>query len=330
MIAHRIVFVASLAAVAFGALRSQGAEENAAPSLIKPTAVAGEFTDLVKQLDADQFADRQAASSELAKAGADAIPALIEASGSKSRETATRAVKILKQHFESDVEALKQAAKAALEKVAAGDNPVAVRQAKEALDPPKPAPAVPGGIQVFGGPIQIQIQAGGNGRNVRTRIINGVKEIEAEENGRKVKITEDPNNGIKIEIVEKKGGKETTKKVEAKDADDLKKKDPEAHKIYEEYSKRGGAIQIRGIQLQPGRALPIQPGQIRRLALPRIAGARKAAEGIEKAGEQIDEAIEKIKQAIENNNDADEIKQALEQLEQVKKQLEEAKEKLGG
>jgi uncharacterized protein YukE len=292
-------------------------------------APAIDLDSLVKQLDAEKFTDRQAASQKLIKAGAKAIEALRKAAAGDSREARTRAVEILKKHFEGDDDALKKAAMEALEKLAEGDKPIIARLAKGILKP-KPAPGQ-GGIRI--GPAQIQIQVqnvAGGGRQVRTKITNGVKEIEAEENGRKVKIVDDPNNGIKMEITEKKDGKETTRKIEAKDADDLKKKDAEAHKIYEQYSKNAGRIQIRGIQLQPGRAipLPIRPGGIRPLR--RIRDLRGAQDQIEKAAKELDEAVKQLKKAIEDGSQADELKKSVERLEQVRKDVQEAKEKLGG
>ena len=320
MLGHRTILAAVMAAGILQLSALCAADDNALAT--NPSSGAGDFSELVKQLDSAQFAERQSATEQLSKAGRDAIPALIKAAGSKSREVATRAVRILGQHFEN-VEPLKEVAKAALEKIAAGSNPVAARLAGGTLDPPKPPPVAPRLQVIRGGQIQIQIRAvAGNGRRIQTRIVNGVKHIEAEENGRKVKIVDDPNNGIKIEITEKKDGKETTKRFEAKDANDLKKQSPEAHKVYEQYTKQG--IQVRGLQLQPGRVLQIRPAQIRRLAIPRIA------EVIKQAGTELAEAIERIEKALENDGDADAIKKALEQLEQVKKRLDDVRAKLGG
>lgn len=305
-------------------------QEKGAPPLVQPAA---DFDALVKQLDADQFSDRQIASEKLLEAGADAIEVLRKAAAGDSREARTRALEILRKHFEGDIDSLQTAAQEALKKLAEGDQPAAARLAKQILEP-KPAGQAPGqgGLQIGPAQIQIQVQAvGGRNGNVRTRIVNGVKQIDAEENGRKVKIVDDPQNGIKMEITEKKNGKETTRKIEAKDADDLKKKDAEAHKIYEKYSKNAGGIQINGIQLQPGRAIPLQLRRAAIRPLQRINKIRDATEQIDKAAKDLDEAVEQLKKAIENDQARlDEVKRALERLEQVKKQVQEAKEKLGG
>lgn len=299
------------------------ADDEAAPPLLEPVT---DFDALIKQLDADQFADRQQASEKLAEAGLKAIEALQKAADSDSREASGRAVEILKRHFESEADALKAAAKAALEKIAQSDRPLASRLAKAALAP-KPEGQAPGVIQLVPGQIQIQVQAiAGNGRNVRTKITNGVKEIEAEENGQKVKIVDDPQNGIKLEITETKDGKETTRKVEAKNAEELKKQDPEAHKVYEKYSGQGG-IRIQGIQIQPG-VLPMRAAQLRPFR--RLGDMREAQEQLDKAGKELEGAVEQLQKAIENDRNPEELKKALERLEQVKKDVAAVKEKLGG
>ena len=90
---------------------------------------------------------------------------------------------------------------------------------------------------------------------------NGVKTIEAEENDRKVKITEDAAGGIKMDVTTTKNGKEVTDKYEAKNADDLKKKNGPAYDLYKQYSsgQRGGAIAFGGA-MGPG-FMPNVPGQ---------------------------------------------------------------------
>jgi len=290
--------------------------EDPAPTAdIKPTAPLSDaqVKELIQKLDAQKFGDRQSASQKLAEAGAAVIPALSEAAIDGTREMTVRSIDILKGHFQSSDAALKKSAEEALKKIADSQTPAAANRAKDALLPkPQPGANLPqfgnaGGIRVFGGNAQIQIQVqaiGGNGvKKISVKNNNGVKEIEAEENNRKIKINDDPNQGIKIEVTETKDGKETTRKVEAKDADDLKKKDAEAHKIYEQYSKGNGGIQINGIQIQGGgiqiqpgilpQPIPLQPGQFQ-LRPARLGGAdlRKRLEDNVK---RMEERLEKTK-----------------------------------
>ncbi len=275
---------------------------------------------VVKQLNAEKFADRQAATRQLSEMGKAALPALIQAAKNEDREISTRAIEILRKHFQSGDDDLKAAAKHALESLANGDHAAASRRAKDVLEPPAQNPnpfgRFPGGIQIRGGQIQLQIQAGGvqGARRVSVKVVNGVKDIEAEENGRKVKIHDDPNNGIKMEVTEKVNGKEETKKYEAKDADDLKKKHPEAHKIYEQYSK-GNGIQINAAQIQ---IQNIQPPKIQ--AIPQIPNAK---DGLERSKQGIEQAIERFKERAKEQGNEDRFKQIIENLEKQKQRLDE-------
>ena len=115
---------------------------------------------------------------------------------------------------------------------------------------------------------------------------------------------------------------------QAANAEELKKQDPEAHKIFEKYSGQGG-IQIQGFQIQPGAVpLPVRPLQVRPLR--RLADMREAQEQLDKASKDLDAAVEQLQKAIEGDRNPEELKKALERLEQVKKDVAGAKEKLGG
>lgn len=295
-----------------------------------------DVAELIQQLEANRFSKRQHASQQLLEAGKAAIPALAEAAMGESRETTSRAIEILKKHFQSNDEFTKAAAKAALEKIAQGTNGQAARAAEQALNPKKAEPPPPPGIQLLGVPgaqmqLQIQIQGafGGNGKRVTMHNLNGVKTIDAQDGNRKVKITDDPNNGIKMEITETKDGKDETKKYEAKNADELKKNHPDAHKLFEEYSKPGGGIQIGGIQLQPGfppGALPQLPG----LEIPGMLNQdaqRRIAEQLEKTQKLLDDAKQTAK-SLGDKSAANEVKKLLEQIDEAKQELEDAKAKL--
>lgn len=114
------------------------------------------------------------------------------------------------------------------------------------------------------------VRGAGNNIQVQMKNVNGNREIQVVENGRKVEISDTGGKNIKVRITETVNGKETTRTVEADDVDALKKKDAKAAELYEQYGGGnngikvlgGGAkIQIQGIQAIPGRVLPnrIQP-----------------------------------------------------------------------
>lgn len=166
---------------------------------------------------------------------------------------------------------------------------------------------------------------------------NGVKEIEAEENGRKVKITDDPAEGIKMEVTEKKDGKEATQKYAAKDAAELKTKHPEAHKLYEEYSQGGANIQIQGFAIPagaipPGAVPPGFPG------VPGVPGVARAArikllppDELKAVQEKVAAALKELEGAAKElgeGKNADEVKKGVEKVQAAKKLVEELQAQL--
>lgn len=346
-VAHGVLMFAAL--VAFVSADDEPSGNNPAPAKAEAevNSPPADVAELIQQLEANRFSKRQHASQKLLDAGKAAIPALAEAAMGEGRETTSRAIEILKKHFQSSDEATQAAAKTALEKIVQGTNGQAARAAEQALNPKKAEPPQPPGIQLRGVPgaqmqLQIQIQGalGGNGKRVTMHNLNGVKTIDAQDGNRKVKITDDPNNGIKMEVTETKDGKDETKKYEAKNADELKKNHPDAHKLFEEYSKPGGGIQIGGIQLQPG----INPvpeelfKQMQRGALPNIPGLeipgmlnqdaqRRLAEQLEKSQKLLDDAKQTAK-SLGEKSAADEVKKLLDLLDEAKQELDDAKAKL--
>jgi hypothetical protein len=292
---------------------------------------------LIQKLDSNRFADRKEGSQKLSALGKAAIEPLKAAAHSDSQEVGSRAIQILKQHLDSEDDEIKVLAKQALESLAEGDDAAAARAA-DALKPkaesPKPQKMFPGNLRLGGGNIQIQVQAiGGNGRNMRIKNVNGVKEIEAKENGTKVKITDDPVNGIKMEVTKNTNGKIETKKYEAKNAEELKKNEPEAHKLYEKYSKdQGIKIQMQGLQAG-GNILPLQmqPRQIPKGAAqpPRAFDPMRVAGELRSAREDLQKLIERSKQIDDDEGAKEQLDEVVEQLEASQEKLKQAMESLG-
>lgn len=314
------------------------AETKPEATAAKP-ATAEEIDKLMEQLDANRFSERQAAQQRLAEIGKAALPALEKGTEHVSREVAVRSLDILKGLFQGGDDTTKAAAKETLERLAKNNDGTLAKRAGEILSPPKPVPQLPPGLvpgRIGGARIQIQVVGGAGGNSKRSmKEVNGVKEIEAEENGKKVKIVDDPAKGIKLEVTETKDGKETTQKYEAKDAAELKTKHPEAHKLYEEYSKQPAGIQIRGFAVPgvvpPGAipAIPVfpgAPGGVKRIKIMRpddLEALKNSADG---ALKDLDAALKTLKDAKAGS---EELKKAKEQLEAAKKQVEELKAKLG-
>jgi hypothetical protein len=274
---------AALACIAALTFASQASAADDAPSAV-PTAEVGKrdvaeapIGQWIKDLDSDLFATRQAAAQKLKEAGLPAVGPVAEAAGGSSLEVTAQAVEILRHLMKSDQTPTREAAKAALEKLSKGDNSAA-SQAREALAPP-PAPQQQpqygikmrggfggGGIQIgIGGQIQA-VPGGGQVFRIQQRVAAGATTTEVDANGKKIKIEKDANGGIEMRVTEKVNGQDKTDTYKAKDADELKKKSPEAYKLYEKYGQQGQAGVILGnIQIQ-GIAVPI--GQIQGIAIP--------------------------------------------------------------
>ena len=258
----------------------RAAESAATPGLEQPPAVDAprtargdaEIRHWIEELDAPQFAKRQAASQQLYEAGLPAIAALQKAALEGSREVTMRAIDILKRHHRGTGAAQEPAA-AALQSLSQAPQAIVARAAQEALKPPvaalprnevqrrfaQPVPVapngLPGGIQIGNGGIQVQIQGRaqamgriGGVQRMQMQNINGNKKITVEQAGRKVLIEEQAAGPIKMEVTETKDGKEVTRKAEAKDADDLKKNHAELHKIYEEFSQPARILPMPGVR----------------------------------------------------------------------------------
>jgi hypothetical protein len=285
---------------------------------------------LVEQLGAAEFAERQEASRRLTEAGKAVFPQVEKAAESGSREVATRAVEVLKRHFTGGDLETKEAAKSALERLAKGGNPAAAQRANEALNP-QPAATIPqpgiGGINpIVLQQLQqrgIQIQLGGIApaqnivRRTSVRTVNGLREIEVQSNGKITKVKDVAGGGIEASVTEiHPNGKETTRKIEAKDLDDLKKKDADVAQIYETYNRAGRGVPI-GIAIPQG---GLQQGALPPGMVPGGAVPAAQADMMKRAIESIDRSIERYKARLPNDPTA---QQRIDSLERTKKRYQE-------
>jgi hypothetical protein len=263
-----------------------------------PNAAEG-IARLVEQLDAPEFSERQEASRKLTEAGRAAFEEIEKSAQSGSREAAVRAVEILRNHFRGGDDQTREAAKAALERLAKSDNPAAAQRANLALNPPAEPQGIP--INAFQpamlpmiAPARLQIQMGNVGNRVvrRTSIrnINGQREIEQQDGDKITKVKDVPGGGIEAEITEKVNGKDTTRKVEAKDLDDLKKKDADVARLYEQYANRPAP---RPVAQNP--------------------------ESLKRTLESIDRSLERMKAQVPNNPAA---QRSVDSLQRIKEQYE--------
>lgn len=283
---------------------------------------------LVKQLEAQNFLDREKASSKLQEMGKSAVPALKTAAGEGALETKVRAIGILKKLMESTDKPTGEAAKSALEELAKSEDQATARRANAALLPKPQPPQANVRVLPLAAP---RIQIGGNvmiqngAQRITVRTVNGVKTIEVTEGQREVKITEDPknNNGITVEITEQKNGKKTTEKFQAKDADELKKKHPKAYEDYKKYSQQNP------VRLRFGRAAALPGGGA---VLPRAIPQQIQGQRLQMAGRLLQSMQRSLGRLVDDTmiKDADNTdREALKKdLAAMKKQLTDLEKKL--
>lgn len=279
---------------------------------IQPADVA----QLVEQLESREFAERQEATRQLSEAGKAAFAELEKASVAGSRETSGRALDVLKGHFQRGDNDTKSAAKATLERLATSGNSAIAQRAQTILNPP-PQPNAADLANVFGAapairiaPLQLQIaggiQAGAiapGGRSTSvSRSANGDIRILIRENGKTTQI-QSTQGKITAEITETQNGKAVTKSIEAKDLAELKKKDADIARLYEQYSQPGG------VRVVAQAAAPVAP---------------RTADALKRSIENYDRQIEQLKPQVQNNPTAQRLIDSLQTRKQTyQKQLDE-------
>lgn len=280
--------------------------------------------ELIRGLDADEFSARNAAAQQLEAAGAGAIPELEKIVREGSGEAAARGLDILRRHHEGQAGAVRDAAAAALERIAKLETHPLSAKAQEILTPPSQRPSTAPNFAPNVMPAaRVQIQVGGvvgGARRIAIRNINGVKETEIQEGDRKLKLVQDPAKGIEIEVTEKQNGKETTKKYAAKDLDDLRKNHPEGAKAFDEIGLKTGGIRIAGGAAPgiPGFPVPNAPNAP---APPRPAGP--PVEQLDRIIKSYEDRIQKYK--ADGGPNAERM---IESLERAKAQIEGLKSRL--
>ena len=116
-------------------------------------------------------------------------------------------------------------------------------------------------------------------------------------------------------------GKPVISKWEATSVDELKKKHPQAYKLYDKYTKRQPII--RNIRIQPQR-IQIRPGR----GFRRLVDPTKAAQELEQARQELQKATKKLKDLSLDGETAQQLEASVKQLEEASKQLEKALSRL--
>ena len=288
-------------------------------------AAALKIAQLIEQLDDDSFAVRSAAGDQLAEMGAAAFEALINAAEHGSREATSRAVDVLASHLNSDDAQARLGARRALHRIAAGENTFALRQAEQALAPapqsqqePPHAPAVPQPLganwPAFRPPFAPALPmfppaalANAQFRRVVVHNMNGIKEVNVEEDGKTIRIHDDPNNGVTVEITEKDGDEMRTRKYSAESARRLQEKSPEAHQIYQRYAQQAAA-DAAGL---PGPAAPV------------------GGDHVDRIQQHLDDMIQRYQQRMQQGGlHAEHYRRIIDHLQQHKSRLQAPRQEL--
>ena len=231
-----------------------------------------EIRRLVGRLDADRFADRQAASKRLEEIGLTAIGPLAAAAPRGSLELEQRAMQILERFYRSPDEGLCNTAKVALKKLATSSRESVARRAKEILKfPPYGLKAGNwlgkglvhglggvrpiklgggGGIVIGGGEVHL-----GNGAQI---VVSGV-----EGDTRFVDIIQGSGLGVLILENEKSGeieihtcqqrpaGEAEYARYQAESKEQLRRGHPKIHAFYERFKGyRGGMVMNGAVSIQ--------------------------------------------------------------------------------
>lgn len=268
-------------------------------------ADTAEIRSLIEQLDSPKFAQRNSASGRLRTLGQTAIDALGEAARNGNREVSGRSFDILAAHLNSADSDVKQSARAMLDDLSKGDDAATALKARKILEPPKPEPGPslgfgvrPNGIRAANalGQLRVQIKLGG-----------GNKKIDVTQNNKRTIIEKKADGSIEVS---ESIGAGAAKKQTYKNIDELKKKNAEAHRLYESYGR--GMIKIQG-----GKAL-----------LPQPKPAEQAKQdAIDKMLESLQNSIDRLKQRQKESNTPDQLQKSIDTLEKQKLSIEQMKER---
>lgn len=189
-----------------------------------------EIDALVAQLDHERLTMRQQAQKKLLALGKTAIPALAKAALSGKRATIEKSIEVLGKLAQSEDEETRDAARVTLQMLSESDQPSTADRARLALSSEEAD-----GIKPFEGWDKPGNEFAGGGqmnRSVSVSSVNGVHSISVKENGRETTIQELKGGKLFVSIT---GGEEPVE-LTAKNLEDLKKKQPEAAALYEQYA----------------------------------------------------------------------------------------------
>ncbi|QOV90483.1 OmpH family outer membrane protein [Humisphaera borealis] len=221
-------------------------------------------------------------------------PAIREAASKKLLELGKSAVPTLKQSKDADDPEVRARVRSL------------IRKAERRLPPAAPAK-----------------DGNAHRQSVSVSMVNGQRNVDVDDNGYKIKIRQGPE-GIVLDVTGVEDDKPVTETYRAKDADELKKENPEAFALYEKYNNGGpgGAftIQLGGNAGFQGQVF-INGGNPRGFA-GGVQVEQKVAEAQVKAMEKV---LEKLQE--DPNIPAEHRAKIIEQIEQLRAKQQDVQQK---
>ena len=268
----RTPFIAVLASLLWVTVAQAADEDVATPT--------DEAAKLVEQVTRNDGAIHRQATDKLIKIGLPAVASLVKAAETDNVVAVTRCFDALGRLLVCDDEKTAKATQEALEKLSDSAIRIVAVRAKTTLivkefqkqQRPPQLLGVPNAAPLPGFPPQGLRFNGGlggvGGQTRQIRITNGKRQIESQDGDEKVLINDTNGQDIVLKHTRTVDGKEKTDEYKGPDLDDLKKKHPEAAKLYEKHA--GNNLNIRGgagaaVQIQIGVAAgaPAIRGQLR-------------------------------------------------------------------
>ncbi len=260
----------------------------------------------VDALTSRDFEVRRDASRKLLAAGQMAVKAVATAADGEDLERTARCIVLLRKMLASTDKATKSAAESALKQLTKSRSRGVARRAAAALPKPDPSPQ--------------RRAASRNVTRTSVRVTNGRRTINVVSGDRTIVIQDVNGKEISVRVTDKVNGKAKTREIKASDVADLKKKDPEAHKLYEKHAVRNRLLIRPGLPNRFGGLIPRigRPGG-RAISLPRGSPWHQQ---VERAHKQIEEAVTRLQQlAKQPMAGPAEIRDVVKQLDAARKTL---------
>lgn len=131
----------------------------------------------------------------------------------------------------------------------------------------------------------------GHRTSVRVSQVNGEHTVDVDDNGYRIKIRQG-TNGIVMDVTGAEDGKDVTETYKAKDADSLKRENPEAFALYDKYNSVGGIFEMRvgGFNGVRGARAVVQPAPIdKRMMEAQVAALERMIDQLQQHGANLPE-----------------------------------------